>query len=609
MRRRSLSWRVYSTFLAATLFALGAMTWHTAIAFRNFHQDFTAEALLKRATLFSREITMTANLADTDSVDTLCNELGRLTDTRVTVMLPDGQVVGDSEEDPGIMDNHSWRPEMAAALQGKTGRALRFSNTLERHMLYMAIPVRSDGVIVAVVRTATPLEVISFTLRTVYRQLASGALLIAVLFAMIALWLSRRISRPLEQMRAAAAQIARGEFNVRIPPNDDAEIGGLSRALNEMAGKLGRRMDTITRQRNQQEAVFGSMVEGVVAVDLNQRVIHINSSATELLGRPREQAQDLDIRELTRSRQLLDFLQTAATSPTSTEREIILHTDRDIHLQLRGTDLLDEQQRKIGVVIVMHDITRLKRLETMRRDFVANVSHELKTPITALKGCVETLAQDSAALPADSRGFIDMMDRQLDRLQAIIEDLLSLSRLEFNAENNQIPLEFTTIHSILQRAVRQQTGQADQRKIALKLNCPDNLAAPVNAQLLEEAVGNLIDNAVKYSAEQTEVAISAEAIDESLVIRVADQGPGIEARHLDRIFERFYRVDQARSRSMGGTGLGLAIVRHIALAHHGQVAVQSTPGHGSTFSIMIPRRQEPPEGGQKLAVMSTSTRL
>jgi len=251
--------------------------------------------------------------------------------------------------------------------------------------------------------------------------------------------------------------------------------------------------------------------------------------------------------------------------------------------------LKDSVATKSGAVVVLNDITKLKRLETVRRDFVANVSHELKTPITAIKGCVETLEEGEFGIPEEAARFLSMMSGQVGRLEAIIEDLLSLSRIEFGAEHGRILLAPGSVTEVLRRTVQTFSRPAQEKGITLALECTEGLLAPIDAALLEQAVGNLLDNAIKYSGTETMVRVTGAPRENEVEIRVIDQGPGIEKKHLSRVFERFYRVDQVRSRSLGGTGLGLAIVRHIARAHYGSVGVESIPGKGSTFFIRFPR--------------------
>ena len=585
-----LLWRIYLYFFLCTLLALAASAWYSNRSLRQYHQEQIAADLLVRARLLASELGGVRFDAQTEEVDRRCKEFGRLTQTRVTVVLPDGKVVGDSDQNPASMENHRNRPEIGEALAGRTGQSIRFSDTLRRTLMYLAIPVERDGAVAAVVRTSLPLSVIDWALHTVYRHIAFGGLIVAALFAVVALYLSRRISQPLEDMQRVAERLASGDLGARVASPAGEEMGSLARTLNQMAAQLAERVATITRQSNEQKAVFASMVEGVLAVDREERILHLNGAAARLLGLVPEQVRGRSIQEAVRNHDLQTFISDTLTASAPAEREITLYGPDERFLQLHGTALTDASGARMGVLVVLNDITRLKRLETVRRDFVANVSHELKTPITALKGCVETLADGAHRTPEDAERFIGMMARQVDRLGAIVEDLLSLSRLEHDAERNRVPLEPGPVCDVLRRAVQSFAKAADTKRIAIAMECPGDLVAPINAPLLEQAVGNLIDNAIKYSGEGTRVTVAGAAAENGVEIRVRDQGAGIEKRHLPRIFERFYRVDQARSRALGGTGLGLSIVKHIVLAHHGTVAVESTPGQGSSFTIRLPRQ-------------------
>jgi two-component system phosphate regulon sensor histidine kinase PhoR len=322
-------------------------------------------------------------------------------------------------------------------------------------------------------------------------------------------------------------------------------------------------------------------------VDLHGQVLHFNAAAARLLLLDEPQSRGRVLAEMVRQPELMKFIRDIQAAGQAAETAMQLPGERFV--RLHGTPLEDAAGRNIGVLVVLSDTTRLQRLEKMRQDFVANVSHELKTPITALRGGVETLLDSNRS--EEDRHFIQMMGRQVERLGAIVNDLLSLSRLEHDEQNNRVPLERGPIRDVLRRAAGNFARAAETKRVTVTVDCPEGLAAPINAALLEQAVGNLIDNAIKYSGPGTRVGVSADTVNgNGLAIRVQDNGPGIEQRHLPRIFERFYRVDQARSRALGGTGLGLAIVKHIAQAHGGMVAVESTPGTGSVFTIRLPRK-------------------
>ncbi len=603
MQRRSLFWRLYLYFLLVTVGALAATAWYAAKSLRQFHQDQVTSDLMVRARIIAGEIPM-LSVQDSGAVDRLCKDVGRITLTRITVILPDGRVVGDSAENPAVMENHRNRPEMAAALAEGTGQSVRYSDTTRRHLLYLAVPVRGkDGTVAGVVRASLPLAVVDEALATFYRHVVLGGLAVTALFALLAFFLSRRITRPLDYMRQAAEQFARGDLNARIPVPDTEELGMLARTMNQMALQLSERIRSLGLQHNEQKAVLANMTEGVLAVDMGQHILHINPAACRLFGLKPDEGRGRHILEVIRHIALQEFIGVTLNSDGPVERDVVFREDADRFIQLHGAALRDEAGVIIGGLVVMNDITRLKRLESLRRDFVANVSHELKTPLTTLKGCVETLTDGAVANPDEARRFLGMMDRQVGRLEAMVDDLLVLSRLEHESDRGGVELVPGSVNDVLSRVVQSFFDRAAKKGIQLVLDCPDSIKAPINAALLEQAVGNLVDNAIKYSSEETMItvsaarqessavvaAVSAASSDEDAVmIRVIDQGLGMEKKHLDRIFERFYRVDPARSRAQGGTGLGLAIVKHIALAHRGSVTVASTPGQGSVFTLRLP---------------------
>jgi two-component system phosphate regulon sensor histidine kinase PhoR len=358
--------------------------------------------------------------------------------------------------------------------------------------------------------------------------------------------------------------------------------------LNHMAEELDRRLETIVRKENEHEAVLTSLVEGVLAVDQAGVVLSLNETCAEILGVDEPRARGRLVHEVIRQSSLLTFVEQALASPEPVEQDLEASGPERHWLHAHATVLHDSQQRKIGALIVLHDVTRLRHLEKIRRDFVANVSHELKTPITSIKGFVETLLHEQLEDRETSLRFLGIILRQVNRLDAIIGDLLTLSRLERGSEEQTIQLQRETVVEVLRAAIEMCEQKAAEKQMRLELDCPPELAAEINAPLLEQAVTNLIDNAVKYSESGAVVRIAAEQAEGQVVIRVQDQGCGIEAVHLPRLFERFYRVDRARSRELGGTGLGLAIVKHIVSAHRAVVTVESVVGQGSTFSICLP---------------------
>ena len=570
------------------MIALVAITWYASRSLQQFYLDIAQSDLEARAKLVESEVSRLIDAGDFAMLDETCKSLGWETGTRITVMLADGRVVGDTREDPGRMDNHGGRPEVMDALAAGFGSSVRYSATLRQRLMYVAIPLRTAGGENAVVRTAIPVMAIDETLRQIYRKIALGGLIVAVLAALISYIISRRISQPLEALTVTAQSFAQGDFDTRLPVGDSAEIGALADAMNTMAERLDDRIQEVDAQRQQVEAVLRSMTESVLAVDSQDRIIRINAAAAELFAVDGAAAIGRPIAEVIRNNDVLQLVSRVVSSDQPVEEEITIYDPEERWLQAHGTVLHGADEASIGALVVLNDLTRMRRLERVRRDFVANVSHELKTPITAIKGFVETLQGGAIQDNDAAERFLGIIGNHTERLHAIIEDLLALSRLDQDAEQ-EIELAPARLHELAVRAAEVCRVKAQARRVDVTIEDSDAVEALVNAPLVENALVNLIDNAIKYSDEGKQVKVSIEQERGGAVVRVHDEGPGIEKEHLPRIFERFYRTDSARSRALGGTGLGLAIVKHIAVAHGGSVTVQSTIGEGSTFSIHLPR--------------------
>ncbi len=413
----------------------------------------------------------------------------------------------------------------------------------------------------------------------------------AVCVAWGASWLaSRRIGRELKAVEQGAEQFARGILSRKIPVPASREIGALAETMNRMAGELDHRIQVLVQQQQQHEAILFSMVESVLAVDTEERLISLNQAGARLLRVRVQDIQGRRLQEVVRNPALERLVAHVLATQQSVSEEIVIRLNggEERVLDAQGTVLLDAGQQAIGALVVLHDITRVRRLEIIRRDFVANVSHELKTPVTSIKGFVETLLDGALKSPGDAERFLKIVAAQADRLTAIIEDLLMLSRIEQGTEKAEIALEPVPIRKVVQAAVDICQLKAAEKDIRVEIRCSEDLAAESNAALLEQALVNLIDNAIKYSPNGASIFVEAEGAPDEILIRVKDHGSGISHEHLSRIFERFYRVDKARSRKLGGTGLGLAIVKHIAQAHGGRATVQSRLGEGSTFCLHLP---------------------
>ncbi|MCX6826140.1 MAG: ATP-binding protein [candidate division Zixibacteria bacterium] len=587
MRRRPLLWQLFPSYILVIILSITAVTWFIIYSSKQFFLTQNAKELEARAVILRERMTGLNFGSDTAFINDLCKRVGLESATRITVILPTGKVIGDTDEDPTKMENHANRPEVQEAVGGRIGVATRYSHTLYETMMYVAVPIIKDGQILGIVRTALPLTSIEHAFGSIYTKIIVGGFLIAILAMAVSFYISRRITLPLVKMKRAAGHFTRGDFTHHLPIGTTEEIGQLAETMNEMAKQLNEKIRTIINQRNEREAILDSMVEGVIAFDMTERVIGLNRAAAQMLGVEINQVTGRYLQESFRNANLQKFVARILEGGATQDEEIGIQDKANIILHLYGSPIHSENGQNLGAVIVLHDVTRLHQLETIRREFVANVSHELRTPITSIKGFIDTLRDGGIHSPEDTSRFLEIIARQTDRLNSIIENLLTLSELD-QTERGNIGLELTELKGVLQNAIGACELKAAAKEIQIQIQCDDDLKANINAPLLEQAVINLIDNAIKYSETKSSIEISAKLDNATIAINVTDHGCGIEKLHLPRLFERFYRVDRARSRELGGTGLGLSIVKHIVSVHDGRVEVESTPGKGSTFSIFLP---------------------
>lgn len=511
--------------------------------------------------------------------------IGDSIDARITLIDDTGLVLADSEFNPQQMDNHSQRPEIQQARNKGIGQARRFSTTLNTTMQYVAVPSISATNHLGYIRTALSTQSIAEEINYLRRVIIIATSLTAIIALFVGYWLAMSFAQPLRQMTLIANNYAQGRFQMRIPSHRRDEIGDLARSLNQMADISAQRFNSLTSERDQLETILKSMNEGVITVDSQGVIQHINVAALRMLRSNADKSLGKSLEEIEDSL----VLHAAWTKCTDTQVGV------QQQIQLRGyafarhyrlhVSLLKES-REGGAILVLQDITEIQRIDRMRADFVANASHELKTPITAIRGFAETLLEDSNVEPKLLRRFMRKIHSQSIRLSDLVSDLLALSRLESNDQAYDTKVDIT---AITKKVCTNLQAVAQSQNINLKLHMDkQSLELFGDDKALAQLVTNLVDNAIKYTPEEGKVDVHLSQEDNQIRFTVKDTGIGIAAVDRERIFERFYRVDKARSREVGSTGLGLAIVKHIVQSHQGRIQVDSEIDKGTCFEVFLP---------------------
>ena len=543
--------------------------------------------LLVQLRLIARESSrFGASLDDSSRWDAWADELGALTTDRVTVVRGDGVVIGDSDvalEDLTSVQNHSTRLEIMNALASGRGSSIRFSQTVHQRLMYVALPFERGGRTVGVVRLAKPLTEIDHAIgrlrRLVLVASALGLLAAILMSSLAAHWMSKTV----RSLTAAARRMAGGDLSARTRLVGSDEVAELGRALDQLASGLMGALGELRTERDLMSGVLHGMQEGVLLLDRTGRVALANLALRDmlLLG---PDVVGKSLLEMIRNAELKRILDEAAKAHEAISDELDLGDLKPRRLLVHAAALPGEPG---GLLAVFVDVTDLRRLETMRRDFVANVSHELRTPIATVRSAAETLRRALDTQPDAAPDFVDIIERQAERLQSLVEDLLDLARIE--SRQLKLSVEPIALPPMMRHMISLFRDRADARRIVLETEIATDMPLiRADRRALEQVMTNLLDNAVKYATEGAHVLIRAVPEGGSVRIYVQDTGPGIEAKHLPRIFERFYRVDAGRSRDLGGTGLGLAIVKHLVEAMEGHLGVESAPGQGTTFDFALP---------------------
>lgn len=512
--------------------------------------------------IFSTSLNDSLSLA---KIDSMTDELSRGIQGRITIIDKQGKVLGDSYESGkalSIMENHRNRPEVASALQDKSGKSIRYSYTVKEEMLYIASPpIEYRGEVTGVARLALPLTELRHQQNKILNIVLLGLVAAFIFSLVLSFVFANRASKPLRQMMQIGKSMSKGDFTQRIKTKTRDETGELGDILNQLSDELSQKIAQISEEKSQLNSILSSMVEGVLAVDSSGKVLLVNKTLSQVFnlisanyGKP--------YYEVIRNPELNQFIQEVLTDPKDKRKEVsFFHPEeRDFMVQ----SALVEQKRKgsISLLFVFHDITELEKIERVRKDFVANVSHELRTPLTSIKGFVEALRDGAINDPEKSLQFLSIISLHTDRMNKIVTDLLQLSRIE--SKDFTLKIEPFFLKELLDEVSSTLKNSAQEKSQILEISLPSpDLKISADRHWITQALTDLVDNSIKYTPEKGKIKIEARDKGEFVEIAVIDNGIGIPQKDLPRIFERFYRVDKGRSRESGGTGLGLSIVKHI----------------------------------------------
>jgi two-component system, OmpR family, phosphate regulon sensor histidine kinase PhoR len=519
-----------------------------------------------------------------DRLEAWAKQAGALTNERVTVIDSRGVVLADSQHDPETMENHAQRPEIKEALGGQRGAAIRHSPTMDIDFYYLAFPARYRGQTGAVLRLAVPMQQVQKSIGDVRWRILRTSLFAALLALAVAYLFSRALTRRIRKIQAFAEGVAQARFSEPLEPEPDDEIGSLARSLREMSEQLRDMLDRLSVEAALREAILASMVEGVLAVDGELRVTFCNESFARAVGAASPVPERLPLLQLVRDPAFLSLLTRILTTGKPGRERMPLAAAAGRAYEIQAAPLGDTPRR--GAIAILHDISELERLERIRKDFVANVSHEFRTPLAAIQGYAETLLDGGLEDAENSRKFLEIIDAQAIRLNSIASDLTALSELE--SEKAPVPLERISIRDAVEAAVHTVEPEALVRNVRVIASEAGDVYIMGHRFRIEQALVNLMQNAIKFNRPGGEVRVDVRLENGKVRIEVSDTGIGIPSEDLTRIFERFYRVDKARSRDVGGTGLGLSIVKHITEKMNGTASAESELGKGSTFTLLFP---------------------
>ncbi|MEJ2601056.1 MAG: ATP-binding protein [Anaerolineales bacterium] len=571
----------FAILFVATMIGLGL---YLSSFLRQTYLNEYQNQLQSEATLLADQLTpLIVQGAPHSEINSMAQHWSTLLNTRVTIVASDGTVIGESQQDPSDLENHLTRPEISAAIASGQGSSTRFSNTVGYPMLYVALPVKQDGQILAVVRLALPLQQLEANIANLQRSLVGATLLATLLVILLASIIASRTTRPLRDLTEAARRMSAGALDARLIPTTSDEVGELTRAFNLMAVQLHGQIEALETARSRMAAVLNEMTDGVLIADADGLVQLLNPAAEHMFNIQADDAIGHTLAEVLRQHQLVELWQKCRQSGETQTAPIELTGNR---LYLQGVVTPLGTTMPGSILLLFQNLTRIRQLETVRRDFISNISHELRTPLASLKALTDTLQEGALDDPPMAHRFLERMETEVDSLGLMVTELLELARIE----SGRVPLQLIAVPAaeLVHGAVERLRLQAERAGLSVTIECSDDLPQVLaDPTRLEQVIVNLLHNAIKFTPTGGSITVGAQPEGEAVRFFVRDSGVGIPSEDLPRIFERFYKADRARSG--GGTGLGLAISRHLVEAHGGEIKAESEERKGSTFSFVIPQ--------------------
>ncbi|CAM2859484.1 two-component system histidine kinase PnpS [Salinicoccus roseus] len=590
---KRLWFRIASAFFILILVLIFILGFFLAALLKNAYTDMTRNHLVENAEMVTQLIVASESYGEREQLQELIQNFEQPIQMRFTVVDTEGVVLADSENDPAEMNNHFNRPEIQDVLEQDEafGESIRYSTTQDFNMMYVALPLVSEGETVGAVRTSLSLGVIDDAMNRLWFSLSIALGLMFLIAAIASTMLARSITRPIDSIMNVTSRLRKNDYSSRVNTEAKGEIGDLSQSINALAASLQRQMKEIEENEQQLTSIISNMVSGVMLVNQDGKVELLNSAMERFLSQHKGNLIGQPYEKVGERFALSPHIHAVFETNEKVHEEVHSYYPQERIMDAHLAPYYGQGWQQRGVIVVLHDITEIRRLEKMRSDFVANVSHELKTPVTSVRGFSETLMSGEVTDEETTKQFLKIIHDESQRLDRLIRDLLNLSKIE----RQKMPLNLETLNmtALVHEVSVTLQGAIEEKQTRLVLPDPSkDVYLQGDEDRLRQIILNLVGNGINYTAEGGTVTVSLKENVEKVRLIIKDDGIGIPEESLPRIFERFYRVDRARSRHSGGTGLGLAIVKHLIESHHGEIEVESREGEGTTFTVILPKKQE-----------------